>query len=112
MSLTIILSGPKSSASQARNALVASGLDVQGTEHDHGLPATASGKTLRQAQAFITVHGDDINAAADAAASLGWVLRMHFETPELAPPSTEQLLVARLDDMERQIAEMRAGNAA
>lgn len=108
MSLTIILSGPKSSASQARNALVASGLDVQGTEHDHGLPATASGKTLRQAQAFITVHGDDINAAADAAASLGWVLRMHFETPEPGPPSMEQQLADRLASLESDIADLKA----
>lgn len=109
MTLTIILSGPKSAATQARNALAAAGLDVQQTEHDHGLPATATGKDIRQAQAFITVHGDDIDKAHETVAPLGWRLRMHFETTEPAPPSVEQLLADRLAALEAELAKLKAG---
>lgn len=79
--LTIVLSGPKSTASQARTALAGSGFQPDASDHDHGLPATVTGAKVRQAQAFVTVQGDDVNAAHSAVSPLGWVLRAHWETP-------------------------------
>ena len=109
MSLTVVLSGPKASLTQARNALAASGHAVQDTAHHHGLPQTVTGEDIREAQAFITVHGDDINAPAETVRSLGWVLRMHHETPGPVPPSPEQQLANRLAALEAELAELKGG---
>jgi len=106
--LTIILSGPKSSEQQARTALASAGHAVQATAHDHGLAETVTGKKIRQAVAFLTVEGEDIDAVAATVQPLGYALRMHHKTPEPQPPSVEAQLASTIADMQREIAELKA----
>ena len=103
MSLTIVLSGPKTAESQARTALAAAGYNMHATSHDHGLPDTATGKKIRQAVSFITVDGEDVDGPPAAVASLGYVLRMHHDTPEPSGPTVEERLVQELAEMRARI---------
>jgi hypothetical protein len=102
MSLTIVVSGPKSSEPQVRTALASAGFEVQQTVHDHGFPP-GKGKTPA---AFVTVLADDdqLDAVAACAQTLSYVLRMHHPTAESAPPDE---LAATLAAMRREIAELR-----
>lgn len=108
MSMTIVLSGPKTVEQQARTALASAGYTVHPAGRDHGLPATPTGKKIRQAASFLTVDGDDIDHIAESVASLGYVLRMHHDTPETPEPSAEDRIAATLADMRREIAELKA----
>lgn len=108
MSLTIVLSGPKVSTSQACTALVAAGINVQATERDHGLPPCADGEDIREAQSFITAEGDDIDRAHQVVSSLGWGLRMHYPTPEPVPPSAEAVLAQELAELKAEVAALKA----
>ena len=103
MSLTIILSGPKSSMPQARTALSGVGA-VQPGEHDHGLSPLASGEDTREPQGFITLLGGDVDRALAVAQTLGWSLRMHHETPEIPAPNSLDVKLAR---MQAQIDELK-----
>jgi hypothetical protein len=113
MSLTIVVSGPKSSEPQVRTALASAGFQVQQTVHDHGLPevlteeARLAGEKPAQPQAFVTVLTDEdqLDAVTARAQTLGYVLRLHHETP---PEPTPDPLTATLADMQRQIDELRA----
>lgn len=113
MSLTIILSGPKFSESQARNALAAEAFDVQPpSPFAHGLPEMADGAAAVEPQSFITATGDDINRANKAVEALGWRLRMHYDTPVPAKPSAEQALADELASLRREVEELKASRAA
>ena len=107
MSLTIVLSGPKVAEQQVRNALTAAGFGVQAHDHDYGLPPIhVEKKRAREAHSFVTVEGNDVDKATETVGSLGWRLRMHHETPEPKPPSTEQLLLAKLAELELKVADL------
>lgn len=112
MTYAITLSGPKVAEQQARTALAAAGYAPHPNGHDHGLPATVTGKKVRQAVAWITVETDDVNGPPAAVGSLGYVLRMHHETQPEPEPSAESQLAATLADMQREIAELKAKVAA
>jgi hypothetical protein len=107
MSLTITLSGPRTSEQQARNALVAEQFDMSPPDHDYGLPAVSD----QQAEAFITVIGDDVDKAWDAVRALGWQLRIHHETPEPARPGPEQQLADTFAEYGRRLAALEAVSA-
>jgi hypothetical protein len=109
MNLTIVVSGPKSSEPQARTALASGGFTVLPTVDDHGLHAHASGEEPPQPAAFVTVTADEeqLDAVAERAATLGYVLRLHHETPPEPEPSAELQLAATLADMRREIDELR-----
>ncbi|HEY1690055.1 MAG TPA: hypothetical protein VGF95_14465 [Solirubrobacteraceae bacterium] len=90
MKLIVVLSGPKTTAQQAKTALAAAGLTVTDATHSHGLAGRKSetGKRGRQAVAFLTVEsdGDDPTPARDAVVGLGWQLRSHrVKGPPLKP---------------------------
>lgn len=104
-SITAILSGPKTSESQARNALVARGLELVDADHSHGLPATPSGAEPAQPVAFIAALTDHPDRAAQAVAGLGWVLRMHHTTPEPLPVSDLEGVMSRLSIVEQRIEQ-------
>jgi hypothetical protein len=106
LSLTIILSGPKSSVNQARTALAAARFDVQPGDHDHGLTPTITGEEIREVQAFIEAHGEDINKAHTAVEPLGWTLRMHYDTPE---PTQVDKLTATLAEMRAELDALKGG---
>jgi hypothetical protein len=107
--LTIVLSGPKASVNQARTALATAGVgDVQSVDHDHGLPPQASGDEIREAQGFITLMGEDIDAATRVASALGWRLRLHFPTPEPPQPTEAEQLHADVADLKAQVADLKA----
>jgi hypothetical protein len=63
----LLMSGPESHQSAAREALVAAGFDV-----DEGpfawLPSEAG-------HVFVIAHGDDVETAATAVRGFGWALR-------------------------------------
>jgi hypothetical protein len=111
---TIVLSGPKSSEPQVRTALASQGFEVQRTVDNHGLSdvlteeARLAGEQALQPVAFVTVTADDdqLDAVAACAQTLGYVLRLHHETP---PPPTPDPIAATFADMQRQIDELRAG---
>lgn len=135
MTLTIVLSGPKSSRSQARAALSGAGFEPLPTDHDHGLaPSTktewsgdrytdtvkghhAKGDIVpggeivavrvRQPQAFVTVEGDDVNRAHAAVEPLGWQLRAHHETPPPEPTPEPSALEARFAAMQAEIDALK-----
>jgi vacuolar-type H+-ATPase subunit I/STV1 len=106
MSLTIVVSGAKSSEPQVRTALASQGFTVQKTVHDHGFPPDPDGNP----EAFVTVVAEEeqLDAVAACAASLSYRLRLHHETPEPSPPSAQEQLAATLADMRREIDELRA----
>lgn len=106
MSLTIAVSGPKSSEPQLRTALASQGFDVQKTVHDHGFPPAEDG----QPQAFVTcIAGEEqLDAVAACAATLSYRLRLHHETPPEPEPSAEMQIAATLADMRREIDELQA----
>lgn len=109
MSLTIILSGPKFCENQARNALAARGYQAAPpSPFNHGLPDMATGDDPVQPQSFVTVYGDDVDAANAAVVSLGWGLRMHYDTPPDAEPSIDLQVASAVADLQRQIDELRA----
>jgi hypothetical protein len=118
--MTIVLSGPRSSETQARNALVAAGHDVQESVHDHGLPEDPIDsehrpkgyKVPRQAVAFLTVHGEDVDAVVDSVQGLHYRLRMHHPIPEPAPPDPTVELTRRMDAMQAEINSLRAERGA
>jgi hypothetical protein len=65
--------------------------------------------TEGQAESFLTVTGDHPDAAVDAVRSLGYVLRMHFETPEPQPPvGIEQHQANELATQAAELVSMRA----
>ena len=105
MSLDIVLSGPKVSEQQARNALVSAGFDVHATDHAHGMSPLSDGQ---QAEAFVTITGDDVNNAAEAVRSLGWALRMHFDTPEQPGPSLGEQIATEFAAVRAELAELKA----
>ncbi len=107
MSLTIILSGPKTAESQARTMLASAGYTVHPQGHDYGLPET-TGKKPRQAVSFLTVEADNIDAVAATVRPLRYMLRLHHHTPSPVEPSAEEKLLATLADMQREIAEIKA----
>lgn len=106
MSLTIVISGPRSSEPQARTALASQGYVVQKTVHDHGFPSDPDGNP----EAFVTciTDEDQLDAVAACAQTLGYRLRLHHETPPTPEPSPEMLLAATLADMRREINELKA----
>jgi hypothetical protein len=116
MSLTIVVSGPRSSETQVRTALASRGFEVQHTVDDHGLPdaftqeAHLAGETPSQPIAFVTVTADEdqLDAVAACAQTLGYSLRMHHETPPPAEPSDEMKLAATLAEMRAEIDELKA----
>jgi hypothetical protein len=81
LSYTITLSGRSDAASQAETALSREGFTVI-DDYRHGLPPMATGVEPTEPQAFVTVCGEDINAAHDAVKDYGWVLRSHHKTAE------------------------------
>lgn len=113
-SLTIVLSGPKSSEPQARTALASQGFEVQRTVDNHGLPDAPTGEPPAQPVAFITVTAEDeqLDAVASCAQTLGYQLRMHHDTPPPHEPSEAEQLAATLADMRREIDELKARVAA
>lgn len=106
MSLTVVVSGPKSSEPQVRTALASQGFTIQKTVHDHGFPPDESGQPV----AFVTCIADDdqLDAVVACAQTLGYRLRLHHDTPEPPPPSTAMQLAATLADMQREISELKA----
>lgn len=102
MSLTIVVSGPKSSEPQVRTALASQGFEVQPTVDDHGFPPEAG-----QLVAFVTVLADEdhLDAVAACAQTLGYRLRLHHETPPEPEPDP---IAATLADMRREIDELKA----
>lgn len=119
--LTIVLSGPRSSETQARNALVAAGYDVQDTVHDHGLPEDPVDpehrpkgyKTPRQAVAFLTVHGEDIDGPVEAVRGLHYQLRLHhpgIAVPLKPDPAVE--LLTRVAALEAEVNDLRGERSA
>ena len=105
MSLTIVLSGPKSAASQARNALASSGFGVTDNVYHYGL-APSEGEPRE----FVHALGDDIDKAHGAVAPLGYRLTLHYETPEASAPSIEQQLRVTLAEYERRLAALEAAS--
>jgi hypothetical protein len=104
VSLTVVVSGPKSSEPQVRTALASAGFEVQKTVDDHGFPPE-SGPPV----AFVTALADEdqLDAVAACAQTLGYALRLHHDTPPEPEPSEAQILAATLADMQREIAELR-----
>ena len=100
MSLTMLLSGPKSSVPQARNALAASGFQSPETGHDHGMPVEAG-------EGFLHVLGDDLDAAVEVVQPLGFRLRLHHATPPAAKPSAEQLIAEELARLRAEIDDLK-----
>jgi hypothetical protein len=108
VSLTIVLSGPKSAEQQARTALASAGYRVDPKSHDHGLPEhPIEGRKVRQAVAFLTVQGEDINAVADAVASLKYVLRQHYHTPEPVEPDPMERLLREVTSLRSEVDELK-----
>lgn len=105
-SITVVLSGPKTSASQARNALAARGLELVPGDHAHGLSAAPSGDEPTQPVAFITARADHPDTAVEAVAGLGWVLRMHHTTPVPLPASDLEGVMSRLSIAEQKITQL------
>lgn len=118
--LTIVLSGPRSSETQARNALVAAGHNVLDTVHDHGLPEDPIDpehrpkgyKTPRQAVAFITVHSEDLDGVVESVRGLHYQLRMHHPVLEPPPPDPTVELVRRMDAMQAELDAFKAERGA
>lgn len=108
MSLTILLSGPRSSESQARTALAARGFAVHGTDHDYGLSPHPAGEEIVEPQAFVTVDGDDVNLALGTVSPLGWHLRLHHESVPEPQPNPIVALTATLAEMRAEIAALKA----
>ena len=105
---TVVLSGPKSSDQQARTALAGAGYNVDSRDHDHGLTELADGTSSDgQAVAFVTVTADHPDGPAAVVQPLGWVLRMHHPTPEPELVSDASGLLARLDEMQREINALK-----
>jgi hypothetical protein len=109
--LTIVLSGPKAAESQVRNAFASQGFEVQRTVDNHGLPDSATekdrDKKSKQPIAFVTVTAPDeqLNAVRECAETLSYRLRMHHDTP---PEPAPDPLMATLEDMQREIDELKA----
>lgn len=103
-----MVSGPKANASQAATALAAAGLTLESTTQEHGLTSLANGEDIREAQAFITVSGEDVNAARQAVEPLGWCLRLHYPTPEPAAPGPDEQMAAELAALKAEIAILKA----
>lgn len=102
--ITVVVSGPRSSEPQVRTALASQGFTVEKTVHDHGFPPE------EQPVAFVTVLADEdqLDAVAACAATLGYRLRLHHDTPEPPPSSAAMQLAATLADMRREIDELKA----
>lgn len=107
MSLTIVLSGPKTAESQARTALASAGFCVHGRARDYGLPDHAHGHK-RQTVAFISCEGDDLDRAVKVAKTLGYALRLHHGTVPEPEPSPMETIAATLAEMQREIAALKA----
>lgn len=109
MSLTIVLSGPKAVEQQARRTLAALGFAVEPAApgHGHGLPENEHGDQEQEPHSFIHVLGDDVDRAHQAVQAIGWRLRMHYETPEPAPPSWEEVLARDVADLKRELRELK-----
>ena len=105
MTLTILVSGPKATVAQARNVLGVAGFRVLDTDRDHGYPATVTGKKIREAQAFVTVEGDDVDRAHEVVTPLHWRLRAHWETPPIPEPSLESKFAA----LQAQVEKLMGG---
>jgi hypothetical protein len=111
VSLTVVVSGPKSSEPQVRTALASAGFEVQKTVHDHGFPPVEGPPV-----AFVTVLVDEdpsvpgttLDAVAATANTLGYVLRLHHETPPEPEPSAEMQIAATFADMRREIDDLKA----
>jgi hypothetical protein len=110
MSLMIVTSGPKSAEPQLRTALASRGFQVQPTVAAHGLPDHPQGKKAKQPVAFVTVltEDDQLDKVEGCAETLGYVLRLHHETPGAPEPSAEMELASTLADMRREIDELKA----
>lgn len=70
--LTITLAGPEQHEQAVRDAL-AEGAFTPLAYYHHGLGAERN-------TAFVTVTGDDMDAAEQAARPFGWTVRMHQNT--------------------------------
>lgn len=98
----VTVSGPKSSAAQAKTAL---GRFEVLHERDRGMDEHAQENSKKkQPQAFLTVLAADIDQVVKAVLPLGWVLRMHGPEPE----PLEQPVVDPFADLYRRIAELEA----
>ncbi len=82
--LLIVLSGPKTSASQARNALASAGFQViaagDAAERHHGLPdSPVANVEAPEPVEFVTVRAEegDLDRVAATGAPLRFVLRSH-----------------------------------
>lgn len=70
--LTLVLSGPSTSRTQALAVLRQAGCEVDDSDHPHGFePGDGEG--------FITAYSVDLDAAVRAAEQVDWVLRSHWE---------------------------------
>jgi hypothetical protein len=108
---TIVLSGPKRAASQVINALTRAGyvpLDGAAGTDAHGLPDTVDGSAATEPQGFVAVAHDDVNGAHETARPFGWRLRAVRSSAADPGPSAEDLLLAKLREMETRLAQLEA----
>ncbi len=84
---TMILSGPAQAEGQVREALNQNraGLVVHEQTVGHGLPEAVDGSADPNVS-FVSVEGEDIDVAYEAAVVAGWGLRAHYHTPTAASP--------------------------
>lgn len=108
MILTIVLSGPRASEQQARTALASAGFTVDPDGHDHGLSKHPQGKKPRHAVAFLTVEHDDVDAVAECARPLNYMLRMHHEKPPTPELGFEQRLMEELQSITARLDALEA----
>ena len=110
--MIVILSGPRTAESQARNALAGAGYKVRADSHDHGLEPTVTGAKVRQAVAFLTLDDvADVDAAVVPVASLKYVLRMHYEPGPVPEPSTADLLRDELVSLRADVEALKGVRA-
>ena len=104
----IILSGPGAFESQARRALDEAGLSAHEVTVSHGLPDKTDGSS-DPTVGFISLEGDDIDAANAAVSSLGWGLRAHYHAPTLTAPLMAEVDAAHRDLIREIVEEILAG---
>lgn len=108
---TIALSGPASTLTQAGVALENARIPVYPDDHYAPMDWRAKFSGEPEGTAWLTVEHADVNVPAQAVADAGWVLRVHYPTPEAPKPDPMQALAATVEEMKAEIAALKAGRA-
>lgn len=108
-SITAVFSGPKRTRKIAELVLQESGYEPLHAKHEnaHALMDWARKfPAEKKTTEWITVTTENVNVPHALVAEHGWVLRMHYPTPDRPEPTPEQKLTATIAEMQARIAQL------